>query len=196
MVGGAGELRTDSGGAGEAVDHQPLGLDAAGRHERREREDRGGREAARVGDEARRTQRRPVKLGNAVDGLFGERPISVLRAVDALPGLPAPQAERGAEVDDAGASVEEAARRGDRGLGGDREQHHVARRRLLRRHEFDAEAVQIGVVCLDRPRRSARGPGHLQLRVLERHPERLAAHVPARSQNADSRCHETICITQ
>ena len=90
--------------------------------ERREREHRGGRVAAGVGDKVRAADSVAVQFGQAVGGVVDELGVRVL-AVPLLVGLEVAQAEVGGQVDDLearGAHLRHDRRRGGVRVGDDR----------------------------------------------------------------------------
>ena len=106
-------------------DHAAHRVEQAGLDERQEREQRGGRIAARVGDERRAADVVAIVLGQTVRGAGRQRPAS--RGYQRARARIIPNAERAREIDDADAGVDERRRQlGGRVLG-HREKHEVHR---------------------------------------------------------------------
>jgi hypothetical protein len=170
--------------------------------ERRERQDRGGRVAAGVGDEARVAHRLAVALGQAVHRLADQLGVRVLD-VPALVLVDVSEAEIGAEVDDLdalGAQRRHHGRRGAVRVGDDggvrfavavevelleRERHAVIRVEVVEPAAGVAAArhrdeVEVGVTVHE-----LRGERARVARGARDDDARHASHLPARRSHRD-----------
>jgi hypothetical protein len=93
------------------------------------------------------------------------------------------QPEGRAQVNNACPSLQKPNRDRYGGPCGEREQHEVRRLDIFKAHEVEAGVIEIRMDPLDWPRRSARNPRDVRMRMAQQDPQRFPAHVATPTDN-------------